>query len=142
MLERRVRVMTAASASPRVIAGSARERTPSQGSSQGSTYPEIGSQRRVTPNTKISRRAMRKFGMQMPKRANEVPRRSTAELRRAAERIPMGVATRSEIAIARPASCRLGLMRRATFSITGSWLRIERPRSPCSRRPIQDAYCR
>ena len=32
-------------------------------------------------------------------------------------------------------------MRRLTFSMTGSPLRIERPRSPRSRRPIHAAYC-
>src|SRR6185369_13354069 len=80
--------------------------------------------------------------MQMPKSANEVPKRSSVELRRAAERMPIGVATSREIAIARPASWRLGLSRRATFSITGSWLRMERPRSPRSRRPIHVAYWR
>ncbi len=31
-------------------------------------------------------------------------------------------------------------MRRPTFSMTGSPLRMERPRSPCSRRPIHAAY--
>ena len=80
--------------------------------------------------------------MQMPKSANVVPTRSTVELRRAAERMPIGVATSSEIAIASPASWRLGLIRRLTFSITGSRLRIERPRSPWSRRPIHVAYWR
>ena len=80
--------------------------------------------------------------MQMPKRANEVPTRSSAELRRAAERMPMGVATSREMAIARPASCRLGLMRRPTFSMTGSRLRMEWPRSPWSSRPIHVAYWR
>ncbi len=71
-------------------------------------YPEIGSQRSVTPKTKISRSAMRKLGMQMPNSANEVPKRSTAVLRRAAERMPTGVATTREMAIASPASWRLG----------------------------------
>ena len=63
--------------------------------------------------------------MQMPKSANVVPARSAAVFRRTAERRPSGNATTSEIAIASSASCRLGRMRRPTFSITGSPLRIE-----------------
>ncbi len=78
--------------------------------------------------------------MQMPNRANEVPTRSTEVLRRAAERIPMGVAMISEMAMASPASWRLGRMRLPTFSITGSRLRIEWPRSPRRSRPIHAAY--
>jgi len=79
--------------------------------------------------------------MQMPKSANVVPTRSTGRLRRTAETMPTGKAMASEIVMARAASCRLGRMRRPTFSITGSPLRMERPRSPRSTRPIHAAYC-
>jgi hypothetical protein len=102
MLDLSVRVTTAARASPSVAAGRTSERSPAIGSSHGSMYPEIGSHRSVTPKTKISRSAMRKLGMQMPNSANEVPKRSTAVLRRAAERMPTGVATTREMAIASP----------------------------------------
>src|SRR4029453_17229152 len=137
MLDLSVRVTTAARASPSVAAGRTSERRPAHRSSQGSMYPEIGNHRSVTPKTKISRSAMRKFGMQMPNSANEVPKRSTAVWRGAAERMPTGVATTREMAIASPASWRLGRIRRPTFSITGSWLRIDRPRAPWRVRPIQ-----
>jgi hypothetical protein len=85
-------------------------------------------------------KASRKFGMQMPNSANVAPARSTVVLRRIAERIPTGNATTTEIVISKKASSRLGRRRRRTFSMTGSPLRIERPRSPCTRRPIQAAY--
>src|SRR6185503_357063 len=101
----------------------------------------MGSQRRVTPKKKIRRRARRKFGMQMPNSEKRLPAPSRGELRRAAERMPMGNATTSEIAMARAASWRLGRMRRPTFSITGSRLRMDWPRSPWRIRPIQCAYC-
>src|SRR5258705_117076 len=80
--------------------------------------------------------------MQIPNSANVAPARSTAVLRRIADTIPTGKATTSEIVIAKNASSRLGRSRRLTFSMTGSPLRIERPRSPCSSRPIQAAYWR
>ena len=79
--------------------------------------------------------------MQMPNSANVVPSRSTEVLRRTAEAMPTGTAMSSETAMARPASCRLGRMRRPTFSTTGSPLRIEWPRSPRSSRPIHARYC-
>jgi len=80
--------------------------------------------------------------MQMPNSENRLPAPSRGELRRAAERIPMGNATTSEIPMARAASWRLGRMRRPTFSMTGSRLRMDRPKSPWRMRPIQWAYCR
>ena len=79
--------------------------------------------------------------MQIPNSANVAPARSIAVLRRIAETIPTGNAIVSEMAIAKAASSRLGRSRRRTFSTTGSPLRIVRPRSPRSRRPIQAAYC-
>jgi hypothetical protein len=50
----------------------------------------------VTPNTKISSSASRKFGMQMPKSAKVVPARSAAVFRRTADRMPRGKATSTE----------------------------------------------
>ena len=58
--------------------------------------------------------------MQIPKRAKVVPARSHPPLRRAAEMRATGKATASETAMASSASCRLGRMRRLTFSMTGS----------------------
>ena len=78
--------------------------------------------------------------MQIPKSAKVVPMRSTDVLRRAAERMPSGVATTREMAMASAASWRLGRMRRLTFSITGSPLRMERPRSPWRSRHVHAAY--
>src|SRR5206468_2155689 len=86
--------------------------------------------------------ASKKFGTQIPTSANVATARSIAVLRRIADTMPTGKATTSEIVIAYTASSRLGRSRRLTFSMTGSPLRIERPRSPCSSRPIQAAYCR
>src|SRR5436309_3115710 len=91
---------------------------------------------------KIRSSASKKFGTQIPTSANVAPARSIAVLRRIADTMPTGKATTSEIVIAYTASSRLGRSRRLTFSMTGSPLRIERPRSPCSSRPIQAAYCR
>ena len=79
--------------------------------------------------------------MQIPNSANVAPARSIAVLRRIADTMPTGKATTSEIVIAKNVSSRLGRSRRPTFSMTGSPLRIERPRSPRSRRPIHAAYC-
>jgi hypothetical protein len=104
-------------------------------------YPEIGSHRNVAPKKKISSSARRKFGTQMPNTANVAPARSIGVLRRTAQTIPTGKAITSEIVIANAASSRLGRRRRLTLSTTGSPLRIERPRSPRSSRPIQAAYC-
>src|SRR5262245_45661610 len=78
--------------------------------------------------------------MQMPNSANVVDTRSAAVLRRTAETMPSGNATRTDTVIASRASCRLGRRRRLSFSITGSPLRIERPRSPRTTRAIQRAY--
>src|SRR5437899_8327801 len=79
--------------------------------------------------------------MQMPSSAQPEETRSTVVLRRYADTIPTGTAISSESAMAMAASCRLGRMRRLTFSTTGSPLRIERPRSPRNNLPIQAAYC-
>jgi hypothetical protein len=68
----------------------------------------MGSQRRVTPKKKIRRRARRKFGMQMPNSEKRLPAPSRGELRRAAERMPMGNATTSEIAMARAGELEAG----------------------------------
>jgi len=80
--------------------------------------------------------------MQIPSRANVVPAPSTTVLRRAAETRPTGKATATAMTSAQVASWRLGLIRRLTFVTTGSWLRMERPRSPRSSRAIQERYWR
>src|SRR5712664_613790 len=68
--------------------------------------------------------------MQMPNSAKVVPSRSTPVLWRTAEAMATGKAMVSAMAMASSASCRLGRMRRLTFSRTGSPLRAERPVEP------------
>src|SRR6266498_1601120 len=111
------------------------------GSSTGSTKLAMGSQWSLTPKTKINSNASRKFGMQMPNRANVVPPVSMAVLRLVADRMPRGTATLSEMTIAKTASSREGLILLATSSMTGAPLRTDLPRSPRTSFDAQVAYC-
>ena len=68
--------------------------------------------------------------------------RSIHEPARCAASVPSGIATAIAIAIVTSAIESVGSIRCASSSVTGTWVKIDVPRSPCARRPAQSANWR
>src|SRR5262249_1707600 len=137
MLLRVWRMSTAASAVPSTNAGITMRCTLASGLSQSGTKPEAGSQPRRTEKNRISMIPSQKLGTDTPQSDAPLASTSHAVLRRTAARTPAGIAIASAMTTDRHASSTVIGSLRATVTITGSRVRIERPRSPCRARPAQ-----
>ena len=82
-----------------------------------------------------------KFGTETPHSDAPLASTSHAVLRRTAARTPAGMAMASAMRTARQASSTVIGSFFATVAVTGSRVRIDRPRSPCSASAAQRAYC-
>src|SRR5437773_6786099 len=140
MLLRVWRISTAASAVPSTNAGMIMRRRLPDGLSQNDTKPEAGSQPSRTEKNRISMIPSQKLGTETPQSDAPLASRSQAVLRRTAASTPAGIARASAMSTERQASSTVIGSFLATVVITGSRVRIERPRSPWSASPAQRRY--
>src|SRR5262245_6055758 len=132
---------TAASAVPSTNAGITMRCTLASGLSQNGTKPEAGSHPRRTEKNRISIIPSQKLGTDTPQSDAPLASTSHAVLRRTAARTPAGMAMASAMRTARHASSMVIGSFFATVVTTGSRVRIERPRSPCSASAAHRTYC-
>src|SRR5204862_1225579 len=140
MLLRVWRISTAASAVPSTNAGMIMRRRLPDGLSQNDTKPEAGSQPSRTEKNRISMIPSQKLGTETPQSDAPLASTSQAVLRRTAASTPAGIAIASAMSTERQASSTVIGSFLATVVITGSRVRIERPRSPWSASPAQRRY--
>jgi hypothetical protein len=95
----------------------------------------------VTERKKISTIPMKKFGIDTPPTARPVARWSASEPRRTAAMVPRGIATSNDQIRATAPSSNVAGRRSPMAAVTGWWVVIERPRSPCTMCPSQITYC-
>lgn len=93
------------------------------------TWPEMGSQRSHSPTTRISMMPSQKLGIDWPNMAKSMMPPSSGVLRRAAERMPIGIASRVAKRMAKIVSSSVAGMRSMTSSKAGVRERSELPRS-------------
>src|SRR5437879_2593644 len=103
--------------------------------------PDAGSQPSHKAKITISTIPSQKLGMLAPKSDASALSRSSSELRRAADSTPSAMPPSVESSRALAARTTVAWKRRSTSPSTGRFIQSERPRSPCSTRPIQRAYC-
>src|SRR5437588_8537607 len=141
MLLRVWRISTAASAVPSTNAGITIRCRFAVGLSQNDTKPDAGSQPRRTEKNRISMIPSQKLGTDTPHNDALLASTSQAVLRRTAASTPAGIAIASAMSTARQASSTVIGSFFATVVITGSRVRIERPRSPRAASAAQRRYC-
>ncbi len=110
------------------------------GLSQNGTNPEAGSQPRRTEKNRISMIPSQKLGTETPPREAALAMTSHALLRRTAASTPAAIAMQIARSTDRQASSTVIGSFCATVLSTGSRVRIDRPRSPCSASPAQRRY--
>jgi hypothetical protein len=103
--------------------------------------PEAGSQRSFTAKRRIIIMPRKNDGTEIPKITAKVIARSAAPYWRAAETTPAAMPRIAQSTKAVPARISVAEKRSRISSSTGRFSAKDRPRSPCSRLPIQTKYC-